>query len=1101
MINVSLVDVVHASANCQQAYNPATDCKPIKSKLSTLAVVPITAYDADLGEAGELSYSIVDGNDQSGGVDRFAINNATGAIRLSRSLDFDTQAGHNLTVQVQDSSPPFNSASATLRLTVTDINDNTPTFDNTTYRVDVEENTPSGTTVISVTATDLDSTDNGRVTFSIVRIYCYNVTTRSLVIVSDSFLLVTAITPRPRHVAHIVLNEQVFDFESVTWYIIEVEARDHGTPWTSSTVNITVALVDLDDNFPVIELLTATTSHLEDEPGLIPTKLSSGVSITDADTVPMPPHLIQGARIVVSSSGSYSIQDEYLWLPDTAALYPDVCVEGNLTRELIIAGGMTAASYNQLLASIYYENKAREFAFNDTASVTIYITDELDEGADNVTACTMFDQTRNFSSVETNITLQERNDRPVLSTSVVQDGLQPLPELLEDPLSSQNIGRAVWQIFDGNVTDEDDTRDGEVGNAVFGAAVIGTRGSVGGSFQFSLLQTWTASLAGASGSGTLTLTMAYDGELSIAANIAWVSQPSSVEIRLQNMAGVSQATVTVTSSAGGAMTATVSFLPGNKLNLYGLLELNVLVVVVLPKDQLPLSQTLTRNQPGWVTIDGSQTSPMTATLVGPGSRLRFEPLPQQSGEAEATLMAWDLREGTHGTLVHNVLLTAGQQSSSFSADSATINITVLSVNDPPAIQLGGPGVLNYSTVYFENLNAVDIVDASRLTIVDVENDPIISVLITIYGENETTCDLQQECPGYVRTGVNFDRIQFTAYDLFELGFFNATGSICKTWNLTTYHADPTQRGTSSSNWQSYLRTAEFRNDHPEPYNHSRLIEFRGFDGKGYGPPAYALVNITTFNDNRPTVSTSPATFLEGNPCTSIALSLTANDPDCSATIRWANATIMAGETDQGSLGIIATSAFNLTVTAESTWVYIDGLAPVTEYERLLKTLVYYNNASEPNSQDRTLAIQIRGRLAESQSFSFQLTPELISDEPPVLGLSNTTKNFSVSFTEDSLTSIALTPEIDISDLDSVGNPTSYVPYSMRVYVENALDGTHEMLIPPNLAIANPTGTITITQQSSWSLNISSGSADLGTFISVASMIQYRNSAEQPKTRK
>ena len=48
-----------------------------------------------------------------------------------------------------------------------DINDNDPVFDPVNYTVSVNENEPMGTPLINVTATDADSGQNAKITYSV----------------------------------------------------------------------------------------------------------------------------------------------------------------------------------------------------------------------------------------------------------------------------------------------------------------------------------------------------------------------------------------------------------------------------------------------------------------------------------------------------------------------------------------------------------------------------------------------------------------------------------------------------------------------------------------------------------------------------------------------------------------------------------------------------------------------------------------------------------------------------------------------------------------------------------------------------------------------
>lgn len=60
-------------------------------------------------------------------------------------------------VQAQDTGRPSLSSTLTVYFNVLDLNDNAPLFDPMSYSNEVFENVPVGTSVVSVTATDLDS--------------------------------------------------------------------------------------------------------------------------------------------------------------------------------------------------------------------------------------------------------------------------------------------------------------------------------------------------------------------------------------------------------------------------------------------------------------------------------------------------------------------------------------------------------------------------------------------------------------------------------------------------------------------------------------------------------------------------------------------------------------------------------------------------------------------------------------------------------------------------------------------------------------------------------------------------------------------------------
>ena len=70
-------------------------------------------------------------------------------------------------VVAKDSGSPARQSKATVKITVKDVNDNTPKFLKTVYTATVEENTAVGTVIATVEAADDDSEDNGKITYSI----------------------------------------------------------------------------------------------------------------------------------------------------------------------------------------------------------------------------------------------------------------------------------------------------------------------------------------------------------------------------------------------------------------------------------------------------------------------------------------------------------------------------------------------------------------------------------------------------------------------------------------------------------------------------------------------------------------------------------------------------------------------------------------------------------------------------------------------------------------------------------------------------------------------------------------------------------------------
>ena len=126
-------------------------------------VVKVNATDSDSGLNSKLLFTLTSGNTGSA----FTINSTTGVITTANSLDYEKNSFYSLEMSVQDQgSPPFRS-SAVVKVDVLDVNDVIPVIESPS-RVHVRENTPVGTVIGRLNASDADSGDNAVLGFSIV---------------------------------------------------------------------------------------------------------------------------------------------------------------------------------------------------------------------------------------------------------------------------------------------------------------------------------------------------------------------------------------------------------------------------------------------------------------------------------------------------------------------------------------------------------------------------------------------------------------------------------------------------------------------------------------------------------------------------------------------------------------------------------------------------------------------------------------------------------------------------------------------------------------------------------------------------------------------
>lgn len=120
------------------------------------AIRTLSARDKDKEMNGVITYNITSGNDRG----LFSINSRSGVLSLARPLDFEEKQQHNLRVSATDGGWISKTSYVSVTVHVTDVNDNPPVFEPDEYFPVVQENVPSGTTVLRMNATDGDSGAN-----------------------------------------------------------------------------------------------------------------------------------------------------------------------------------------------------------------------------------------------------------------------------------------------------------------------------------------------------------------------------------------------------------------------------------------------------------------------------------------------------------------------------------------------------------------------------------------------------------------------------------------------------------------------------------------------------------------------------------------------------------------------------------------------------------------------------------------------------------------------------------------------------------------------------------------------------------------------------
>ncbi|NWS71299.1 PCD12 protein, partial [Crotophaga sulcirostris] len=192
-------------------------------------VALVTASDPDSGSNGQVHCSL------SQGYEHFRLkrtNNHSYLLMTNATLDRELRAEYNLTLVVQDHGDLSLAVLKHLTICISDVNDNAPSFEKAIYEVVVAEN-KAPAFLLTVRATDPDLGFNGKITYSI----------------PDSFISgLVSIDP----ITGDVIALQAFDYEQMRSLEFLVTAEDGGHPKLASNVSIRLAVLDQNDNVPVI---------------------------------------------------------------------------------------------------------------------------------------------------------------------------------------------------------------------------------------------------------------------------------------------------------------------------------------------------------------------------------------------------------------------------------------------------------------------------------------------------------------------------------------------------------------------------------------------------------------------------------------------------------------------------------------------------------------------------------------------------------------------------------------------------------------------------------------------------------------------------------
>ncbi|XP_041641522.1 protocadherin-23 [Cheilinus undulatus] len=202
-------------------------------------VLSVSATDRDSGFNGKITYRLL-----SSPLQGFYIQPDNGSIFTNKPLRAISNNNLiQLLVEAKDEGDPALSAVTSIDVQITDVNDHAPLFHQDIYTITVPEDTPTDTTLLTLSAEDQDwSPENTHLDYTIIRgneekRFCLEVKMAQ----SENLM---------RNVGRVVLCNPL-DREVTESYALTVSVSDRGTPPLNSSAVVMVSVTDCNDNAPV----------------------------------------------------------------------------------------------------------------------------------------------------------------------------------------------------------------------------------------------------------------------------------------------------------------------------------------------------------------------------------------------------------------------------------------------------------------------------------------------------------------------------------------------------------------------------------------------------------------------------------------------------------------------------------------------------------------------------------------------------------------------------------------------------------------------------------------------------------------------------------
>ncbi|NXA15716.1 PCDBF protein, partial [Sapayoa aenigma] len=264
-----LVQVLDVNDNAPELMVSSFSSPLPENSLPGTVVALFTVRDRDAGANGKVSCGL---EDQLFFSLRPAYKNYYELVTVS-TLDREETAQYILTVTAADAGSPPLTTTQTFTVDISDVNDNAPVFNQTSYTMYVRENNVPTVLVGAVSAADADVGLNAKVTYSLSPAQASEGPSCSCISVNSEN-------------GHVFVL-RALDYEQLRQTEVVVSASDAGSPPLGANVTVRLVVVDENDNAPVVLYPAQDGSPASSE--LVPVTAEAGYLVTkvvavDADS-------------------------------------------------------------------------------------------------------------------------------------------------------------------------------------------------------------------------------------------------------------------------------------------------------------------------------------------------------------------------------------------------------------------------------------------------------------------------------------------------------------------------------------------------------------------------------------------------------------------------------------------------------------------------------------------------------------------------------------------------------------------------------------------------------------------------------------------------